>query len=80
MYYKFGNTSIEINMPEDMIIPKNMNKFVSKENKSDHKYNINFTDNLKSVVDEFLLSHKIDKFNIKKKSNILKNIIKSIHK
>ena len=61
MYYKLGNTSIEINMPEDMIIPQNMNKFVSKENKSDHKYNINFTDNLKSVVDEFLLSHKIDK-------------------
>ena len=69
-YYKFADTIIEINIPEDIDIPTNMSKFRVYDEAAEYKYDINVTGNLKSIVDDFTEHNRIDQ-EIRRKNMII---------
>ena len=56
-YFKFSNTEIEIQMPETMKYPDNMKKFKVDKVNSKYYYKIEFTEDLKKIMDDFIEQH-----------------------
>ena len=59
--YCFGDTKIEVSLPEDIVIPENMKKFEIVQGNAEFTYGIKTTNNLKKIVDEFCADNKIDR-------------------
>lgn len=51
--YLFGHTCIEVEMPEDMVIPENLRLFETKDGEAKKHYEINFSKELKEIEKQF---------------------------